>query len=216
MTYTVGPQQYYLSVISCLLLGYKSGFAAGGWGLSFFEPILYSSLAALQDHVLTFETRVFFTFDRFCDQVRLARSGPVVLPVQERGSGRTGQPVGRAAGRVLGRGVGSAAGRREAADRRPAEPRAPVPRALRVRAPVVRRAQHDQRRPGRAGVGRRRPGGSGRTGHGRGPAGGPVGRGRGQDRQYPVRHDPAHHRPRVRGTVRVREQDPRLTGRRPL
>lgn len=148
-------------------------------------------------------------------QVRIARPGPVVLPVQERGSGRTGQPVGRAAGRVLGRGVGRAAGRREAADRRPAEPRAPVPRVLRVRTPVVRRAQHDQRRPGCADLGRRRRRPR-RTGHGRGQAGSPVGRGRRQDRQYPVGHDPAHHRPRVRGTVRVREQDPRLTSHRPL
>lgn len=137
-------------------------------------------------------------------QVRFAGTGLVVLPVQERGRGRAEQPLGRAAGRVPGRAGGRAARRREAAHHRPAAPRAAVPRAVRLRAPAVRRAEHDQRQPARATGGRRRRG----QRHRRGAAGQPAGRGRREDHGHPVGHGAAHHRPRLRGTVRVLEQLP--------
>lgn len=141
----------------------------------------------------------------WCSQVRLAGTGPVVFPVQERGPRRAEQPVGRLAHGVPGIAGVRAAGRREGAHHGPASPGAPVPRVLRLRAPAVRRAVHDQRQPAR-------PAGSGRREHhGRGHAGHAAGRGRRQDHRHPFGHGPAHHRPRVRGEVRVLEQHP-LTG----
>jgi len=80
-------------------------------------------------------------------QIRFTWTRLVLLPVQERGQGRAGQPVGRPVGRVLGIRCGRAAGRRNGAHRRAAAPRAQVPRAIWLRAPVVRRAEHDQRQP---------------------------------------------------------------------
>lgn len=140
-------------------------------------------------------------------QVRFAGTGPVVLFVQERGQGGAGQPVGRPSSRVLGSGGDRSAGRRQGAHRGPASPRAPVSRALRLRASAVRRAEHDQRRPRRAAGRRRRE----RPDDRRGPAGGSAGRGRRKDHRHLVRDGPAHHRSRLRGTVRVLQQDPRLT-----
>jgi len=134
-----------------------------------------------------------------CGQVRFAGAGPVVLPVQERGPGRAERPMGRLAGRVFGIGDGRAAGRREGAYHGPVAPRAPVPRAVRLRALAVRRAPHDQP-AGPAGRGRVRQRRRRRRRQDvvRGPAGRPARLGRGQDHRHPVRHCPAHHRPRIR------------------
>jgi len=110
--------------------------------------------------------------------------------------------VGRPVGRVLGIRGGRAAGRRQGAHRGAAAPRAQVPRAIRLRAPVVRRAEHDQRQPPRA-VGHRR---RRRQDDRRRPAGRPDRRGRREDHRNPFWHRPTHHRPRLRGAIRVPEQ----------
>lgn len=110
--------------------------------------------------------------------------------------------MGRLADGVPGLAGDRAAGRREGAHHGAAAPRAQVPRAVRLRASAVRRAQHDQRQPAR-------PAGRGpREDHGRGPAGRAPRLGRRQDHRHPLGRGPAHHRPRVRGPVRVLEQHP--------
>lgn len=100
--------------------------------------------------------------------------------------------MGRPADRVLGVGGGRVAGRRESAHRGTTAPGAQVPRALRLRAPAVRRAEHDQRESVRP-EGMRR-----RQADVRGPAGRPARLVRRQDHRDPVRDGPAHHRPRIR------------------
>lgn len=112
--------------------------------------------------------------------------------------------MGRLVGRVLGIRGGRAADRRHGAHRRAAAPRAQVPRAIWLRAPVVRRAKHDQRQPTWP-VGHRQ---RRRQDDRRRPAGRPDRRGRRENQRNPFRDRPTHHRPRLRRAIRVLEQFP--------
>lgn len=131
-------------------------------------------------------------------QVWFARTWFVILPVQERGQRRAEQPMGRPVGRLLGIGGCRAAGRRQGAHHRPAASWAQVPRAIRLRTPVVCRAEYDQRQPAWTVRHRQRWRKDRRR-----LAGRPDRRGWWEDNGNPFRDRPSHHRPRLRGAIRV-------------
>lgn len=76
-------------------------------------------------------------------QVRFARTGLVILPVQVRGPRRAKQQVGRSAGHILGVGGGRVANRRESAHHGTIAAGAQVSCAVWLRASAIRRAGHD-------------------------------------------------------------------------